>query len=456
MTVFSYKQMLNFPAQQVFDWYKQEGAFERLQPPWMNVEVIKREGQGIQEGTRVTIKARLGLLSGIQQLEHRDYIEGKQFKDVQLEGPFAKWEHTHLVREINDQQSEIEDLIEYSLPEGLDALQSTIDPWLHKQLNRLFRYRQTILNQDLARHQGVKPMKVLVTGSSGLVGSALVSFLKTGHHQVIKLVRTRADLLPHEVAWDPERGIINPELLEGLDAVVHLAGENIAGIWTQKKKHRIFESRVQGTRLLCRALSQLKNPPSVLVSASAVGYYGNQGDRLLTEASPKGQGFLADVCQKWEEATQLATESGIRTVNLRIGMVLSPQGGGLKNMLTPFKLGLGGSFGSGQQYISWIAIDDLIGIIYYAIRQASVAGPVNAVSPHPVTNGEFTKTLGEVLKRPTFFKMPISILNWVFGQMAEELLLSSQRAVPAVLEEKGFQFSYPHLAGALRHLLGLD
>ncbi len=298
-------------------------------------------------------------------------------------------------------------------------------------------------------------MKILVSGSSGLVGSALVPFLENGNHQVFKLVRARGDLKPNEIAWDPERGVIKTELLEGFGAVIHLAGENITGLWTERKKRLIFESRVQGTHVLCRALSQLEHPPSVLISASAIGYYGDQGEHILNEESPKGQGFLADVCQQWEEATQAASEKGIRTVHLRTGMVLSPHGGALKNMLTPFKLGLGGSFGSGEQYISWIAIDDLLGVIYYAIRQASLVGPVNAVSPNPVTNREFVTALGHVLNRPSFLKLPSFVLKWVFGQMAAELLLSSQRVIPEVLEDKGFRFDYPDLGKAFEHLLAI-
>lgn len=297
-------------------------------------------------------------------------------------------------------------------------------------------------------------MKILITGSSGVVGSALIDFFSEGHYQVYRLVRTRENLGPNEIGWDPEQGVINPDLLEKFNAVVHLAGENIVGKWTEDKKRKISESRINGTRLLCQTLSQLQHPPEVLISASAIGYYGNRGDEILTESSSGGEGYMAEVCQKWEEAAEPAISKGIRTVFLRTGMVLSPKGGALKNMVTPFKLCMGGKFGSGDQYISWISIDDLIGIIYYAIRQTTLRGPVNAVAPNPVTNREFTKALGAVLHRPAFLKVPASILKLIFGQMAEELLLSSQRVLPAALEEKGFRFDYPQLDDALKHLLG--
>lgn len=297
-------------------------------------------------------------------------------------------------------------------------------------------------------------MKILVTGSSGLVGSALVEFLKDEGHQVIKLVRGRSDLLPNEMVWNPERGVISPELLEGIEAVVHLAGDNISdGRWTPEKKKRIFDSRVIGTRLLCRALAGLRHPPKVLVSASAVGYYGNRGDEILTEASSKGKGFLADVCEKWEEATHEAKEKGIRVVNLRIGMVLTPKGGALKQMLGPFRWALGGKIGSGRQYMSWIVLDDLIQIIHFALNQDSLRGPVDAVSPHPVTNAAFTQALGRVLQRPAFLWVPNFAVRWIFGEMGDELLLSSARVEPAVLKGHGFQFTYPDIEPGLRYLL---
>jgi uncharacterized protein len=277
-------------------------------------------------------------------------------------------------------------------------------------------------------------MKILVTGSSGLVGSALVSFLEKRGEQVSKLVRGKTEL-------------------EGFDAVVHLAGENIMGRWTETKKNRIRESRVKGTQLLSQALIQLKKPPSVFVCASAIGYYGNRGEEILTEQSAKGEGFLADVCGEWEEATRTVAEKGIRTINLRIGMVLSLEGGALRQMLPMFKLGLGGKMGSGSQSISWIAIDDLVRIIDDVIYRENLAGPINAVAPHPVTNEELTKTLGQLLHRPTFLSLPVFMVKLIFGELGEELLLSSARVKPKKLEENDFQWNYPYLEGALKHLL---
>jgi uncharacterized protein (TIGR01777 family) len=310
------------------------------------------------------------------------------------------------------------------------------------------------LNNDKILHlQRRGSMKILITGSSGLVGSALISFLEKNKQDIYKLVRVRADLLTHEIAWDPQRGIMNPSRLEGLDAVVHLAGENIMGFWTEAKKKRIRDSRVKGTQLLCQALCQLQKLPSVLICASAVGYYGDRGNEILTEQSPRGEGFLAGVCEEWEEATRLAAEKGIRTLNLRFGMVLSSQGGALQQMLPIFKSGLGGQMGSGSQYVSWITIDDLVRIVDYALNRESLAGPLNAVTPYPVTNTELTKALGHVLHRPTLMSMPAFMVKLIFGELGKELLLSSARVEPKKLEDEGFQFEYPQLEEALRYLL---
>ncbi|MBA3723148.1 MAG: TIGR01777 family protein [Parachlamydiaceae bacterium] len=297
-------------------------------------------------------------------------------------------------------------------------------------------------------------MKILVSGTSGLVGSALCNFLKINGHEIFKLVRTRANLLPNEIAWNLDRGVINPELLEGLDAVIHLAGENIAsGRWSDAKKKRIRDSRVKGTLLLSQALASLKRSPHVLIAASAVGYYGNCGEEMLMEKNSKGTGFLADVCAEWETSTRPAIERGIRVVNLRFGAILSLQGGILKKIITPFKFGVGGQIGAGNQYMSWIALDDLLNVINETMQNKYFEGPVNAVSPNPVTNYEFTKAMGAVLHRPTFMTVPAKMARFVFGEMADELMLSSQRVLPEVLLKSGFKFSYPNIKEALEFLL---
>jgi uncharacterized protein len=300
----------------------------------------------------------------------------------------------------------------------------------------------------------IKPMNVLVTGSSGLVGSALVRRLTAVGHQVTRLVRTEPQRGAGEVAWDPMANRIATPALEGLDAVVHLAGENIAtGRWTAAKKARIRDSRVKGTRLLCDALAQLVEAPKVLVNASAIGYYGDRGDQVMREESRPGNDFLADVCRDWEAATAPAEERGIRVVKLRFGVILSTDGGALAKMLTPFKLGAGGVMGSGQQYMSWITLDDVVGIIEHAMQTESLCGPVNAVAPHPVQNHAFTKALGHVLRRPTMVPMPSPAVRILFGEMGDALLLSSTRVSSARLEASGYAFRHPDLEGALRSLL---
>jgi uncharacterized protein (TIGR01777 family) len=296
-------------------------------------------------------------------------------------------------------------------------------------------------------------MKILVTGSTGLVGSALVSELRTDGDEVLRLVRSQPQAAD-EVLWNPEKGIEEIERTEGLDAVVHLAGENIAaGRWSEERKRRIRDSRVQGTRVLSEALASLASPPKALASASAIGYYGDRGDEILTELSAPGEGFLPDVCRQWEAATEMAERTGIRVVHLRFGVILSEAGGALQKMLTPFKLGVGGKVGSGQQYMSWIALADVIGIIKQAIKDESLSGPVNVVAPNPVTNLEFTKTLGRVLSRPTVFPVPAFALRLAFGEMADAALLASERVEPERLKEAGYIFEYPELEGALQHIL---
>jgi uncharacterized protein (TIGR01777 family) len=258
------------------------------------------------------------------------------------------------------------------------------------------------------------------------------------------------------IAWDPETGAIDAAGLEGIDAAVHLAGENIAaGRWNAARKRRILESRVRGTRLVAQTLARLTNPPRCLVSASAIGFYGNRGTEILREDSPAGTGFLPEVCLAWEREAQAVAVKGIRLVSLRIGVVLSSSGGVLQRMLLPFRLGVGGKIGGGDQYMSWITLDDLVEIMQHAIRNEDLSGPVNAVAPAPVTNAEFAETLGRALSRPVLFAVPAFAVRLALGQMADELLLASARVEPTALRESGFQFHYPQLEAALRHVLNV-
>jgi uncharacterized protein (TIGR01777 family) len=297
-------------------------------------------------------------------------------------------------------------------------------------------------------------MNVLITGASGLIGSALALRLAEDGHDVRRLVRSPAEVGPDRFPWDPAEGKIDSSALEGVDAVVHLAGETIAGRWTSDKKKGIRDSRVVGTRLVSEAAKQRENPPKVLVCASAAGYYGDRGDEVLTEESSSGTGFLADVVREWEAACDPARKAGIRVVNVRSGEVLSRDGGALKSLLPPFRLGLGGPIGGGRQYTSWITIDDEVNAILHILGSEDVEGPVNLVSPNPVTNREFTKTLGHVLHRPVVLPTPTFPLRLAFGsEFVKEVLLVSERILPGRLRASGFQFEHPELESALRQVL---
>ena len=296
-------------------------------------------------------------------------------------------------------------------------------------------------------------MKIRITGASGLIGKALQdSFAEKGYEM---LLATRGEPKhENQVQWSVEYGCSNEDLsrLEGLDAIVHLAGEGIAGLrWTDEKKKAIRESRVEGTRNLVNTLADLKQKPKVLIAGSAMGFYGDRGDEIVTETSRAGDTFLSEVCKDWEAESRRAEDSGIRTVLLRTAIVLSKDGGALATMLTPFKLGVGGVVGSGKQWMSWISLDDVIGIINYAIENENLRGAVNVASPNPVTNEEFTKTLGEVLYRPTILPLPEFAVNLVFGEMGDALLIDSTRVEPKRLQDAGYKFKFTHLKSALEN-----
>ena len=295
-------------------------------------------------------------------------------------------------------------------------------------------------------------MKVAITGSSGLIGTSLVSFLSEKSVTVSKILRENPK--DDDISWKPEDGDWNSAFTGGVDGIVHLAGENIAsGKWTRKKKEKIRNSRIEGTKRLCEHILKLPTPPSVLVCASAIGYYGNRGVEFLNEGSSRGSGFLPDVCLGWEEAAESVSKAGVRVVSVRFGIVLSKDGGALAKMMTPFKMGMGGKIGSGAQYMSWVAMDDVTGAIYHTLVTGSLKGPVNVTAPNPVTNKEFTNTLGEVLKRPAVVPMPAFAAKLAFGEMANDLLLASTKVAPKRLSDSGYEFQYPELENALRHIL---
>jgi uncharacterized protein len=455
MRLFVRRSRIDAAAEDLFAWHERPGAFERLTPPWERVTVASRSG-GIRGGGRVELVTAVGPLRLTWSIEHRDYHAGRQFRDVQIRGPFRSWDHTHRFTPDGPAASILEDSIEYSMPLGALS-EPFVAPFVEAKLDRMFGYRHRITRDDIASHAVARLApghRILVSGSTGLIGSALIPFLTTGGHDVVRLVRSTRPQAG-AVSWDPSAGTIDEAGLAGIDAVVHLAGENIAGgRWTAARKTRIRESRVRGTRLLSEALARMRAKPRVLVLSSAIGFYGHQGAAVLDEDSPPGTGFLAEVCREWEAAARPAEDAGIRIVRLRTGVVLTPAGGALAKMLVPFRLGAGGRLGDGRQFMSWISIDDMVSLILFAIGHDALRGPVNATAPEPVTNREFTRTLASVLNRPAILPVPAPALRLLFGEMAEATILGSLRAVPGRALAAGFRFRHPDLEGALRHLFG--
>ena len=452
MTIFEQSLDLPVPVKALYDWHARPGAFARLSPPWVAVKVVARQGEGVTPGNWLKMKMGPSPLPWLAR--HRAEIPEQIFVDLQARGPFGYWQHQHLF-EAQAEGSRLCDRVEYRLP--LAPFSRPAQGMIESQLKRMFAYRHRVTASDLLTHQhygkGHSPMKILISGASGLIGSILKPFLSTGGHTVYQLDR-HSSSDPHSIYWQPRGGEIETEKLEGFDAVIHLAGETVMGRWSADKKERILKSRVEGTRLLVNTLSQLKQPPKVFICSSAVGYYGDRGAETLTETTPAGDGFLAEVCEAWEAEAARAADAGMRTIMARTGVVLSGKGGALATMLLPFQLGLGGKLGSGKQYMSWISIDDMIRAFYHCIYTDSLSGPVNFVAPTPLTNARFTESLGRVLHRPTVFQVPKFALDLAMGESADEMLLASARVEPAQLVSSGFIFQYPDLDSALRHELG--
>ena len=451
MPTFSFSSELDAAPDRVWAWHLRPGALTRLTPPFESSQVIS--SGGVAEGARVEVRA--GILPGVATvwtMEHYDVVPPDHFRDRMLRGPFDRWEHLHRFERLSATRTRATDEITWQLPLG--ALGALADGMVRHRLERMFAYRHATLAADLAEQgRGAgRALRIAITGARGLLGQQLTPFLTTAGHTVTPLVR--GEPKPGEVRWDPA-GSWDAMPLDGYDAIIHLAGESIAGArWSAARKARIRGSRIDGTRSLTTTLARLPRPPRLFVSASAMGIYGDRGDEELTERSSIGTDFLGEVARGWEEASAPLAAAGARVAHLRFGVLLSPSGGALGKMLPAFLAGAGGRLGSGRQYMSWLALDDAIYLVHRALTDERYQGPINAVAPVAPTNAEFTEVLGRVLRRPTLFPVPEIALTALFGEMAQAALLTSQRVVPERLRALGFEWRYPELEGALRHLLG--
>ncbi len=452
---FTKQTVFDFPVESVFSWHEKDGAIERLSPPWDPIRVVHKSG-GIQPGATVVLGMQEGPFKYLWHAVHTDYEKDRLFRDEQVKGPLSSWVHTHRFDPLDENQCTLEDTIEYK-PYLSFISQFLADHFVQKKLSRIFAYRHRTTAADLALHarfQHLPRKRVLISGASGLLGQRLVPFLRTGGHTVFSLVR-RQPRSESEIHWNPAKGILNPDDLQDIDVIMHLSGENVGeGRWTAAKRRRIIESRLSTTGLLARTAASVNPKPAVFISASATGYYGNSDAEFAGEDAPPGDGFLASVCKQWEDAAQPAGESGIRTVIMRIGVVITPEGGALQKLLLPYKLGLGGRIGPGSQYISWIGIDDTLASFYWAMMNEDISGPINVVSPEPVTYYELSKTLAAVLKRPAMLPLPSFLIKLLFGQMGVEGLLYSTRTRPDRLLNTGFYFRHSKLEEVFKHVLG--
>ena len=454
MPTSTFSSPIDAPVDALFDWHARPGAFDRLTPTWESVRVVSRQG-GLEAGSRLHLQLALGPLRLNWVAVHTACTPPLGFVDEAESSPFASWRHEHRF-EAADHTSRLVDTIEWTVPFG--SLGAVFGNWIARQrIERMFAQRHARTQHDLMRHAMTRehgPLTVAITGASGLIGTALTAFLAAGGHTVRRLVRrdVRTD---DEIFWSPRDGILDPSDLEGVDAVVHLAGAGIADArWTDERRRILWDSRVDGTALIARTLAAMDDPPEVFVSTSGVGFYGDTGATHVDESAPRGDGFLAELCEAWEAAASPASNAGVRVVHPRFGVVLSARGGALAKMLPAFRLGGGGRLGTGRQAMPWVALDDALGALLHLLYDKTCAGPVNVTAPGLVDNANFTRTLGRVLRRPTIVPVPAVALRMLFGEMADEALLMGQWAEPNRLLDGGFTFAYPDLDSALRFELG--
>lgn len=452
-----FQTSLPVSSAELASWHFRPGAFERLLPPWERLEILQPL-ERIEEGAVLVMKLKFGPFGSIWEALHTDIEEGRQFRDLQRRGPFARWEHTHRFLDGEGGGSLLEDSIEYALPIGRIG-EAVAGGRVKRLLERMFAFRHRRTREDLQRHSAFadRPrLKIAISGASGLLGKALSAYLSTAGHQILPIVRKAPKDGKPVILWEPSQGRISSAALEGLDAVIHLSGESVAQRWTAQAKAEILESRTKSTGLLAKTLASLKNPPKAFLSASAIGWYGDRPfEEVLTEESPTGQGFLPEVCQAWEAHTQAAEDAGLRVCRLRIGVVLTAAGGALPQMALPIRWGVGGRVGSGKQAVSWIAQDDILGAIEFLLHRDDLSGAFNLTSPEAATHASLTAALGRVLRRPTFAPVPAAAIRLLFGEMGQELLLEGSNVAPQRLLHAGFSFLRPHLEDTLRYEFGV-
>lgn len=450
---FRFRSFIKRPANEAFAWHLRPRMMERSIPPWEDIKMIQTDGRPNIPGSKISMNARIvGCYWRKFLLEYSNYVPNESFNVIQNEGFCSDCEYTTSITPQSEHSCEVIDQFEFThkLPK---VFLPFMNGFIKKRLARLLQYKHEMIYNDLGlfeKYSFEKPLKILITGSHGFIGKNLTTFLEFAGHDVWHLSRVKKEGDTQTLVWDD-----SDASFEGFDVVVNLAGENIGkGRWTRRKKERILKSRYEVTERLVEILKKLQHPPQTFINASAVGYYGDQGSDVVNESSPPREGlFISEVCEHWERSSRDLEEKGVRVVQSRFGMVLSSGGGALTKILIPFKLGLGGKIGSGHQYLSWVAIDDVIGALYHIMMTPSISGPVNVSSPNPVTNAVFAKKLSSYLKRWLGPPVPEFFIRMLMGQKGEELLLTSTRVEPKVLTESGYSFQFPKLQLALEHIV---
>ena len=457
-----YEHTATFPYSKdiVWNWHARPGAVRRIMPDWEGIRPV--EVGGIKDGAVTSFRMSIGILPQRWVAKHHSYIEGEQFCDDMIKGPFGRWNHVHKFIEMGQTEMQIQDRIDWKLPfHFFTRIGAPI--MVMPRVRQMFKHRTRRILADLKRQQMFKdaPRKrVLISGSTGLIGTQLGAFLETDGHDVHRLIRPSTRLHADQdstkvVKWDDKSGKIIEGSLENFDVIIHLAGAGIGDKrWSKKRKKLIAESRETPTRNLANALAILASPPSLFMCASAVGYYDNRGDEELDENSSTGNGFLAEICRKWEDAAQPAINAGIRTIHMRTGIVTTAAGGMLQQILLPAKLGAMGPIGGGRQWQSWISLDDQIYAMHYLMNHETASGVFNLTAPNPVTQKQFAKVLGKVLRRPAFAPAPGFVMKILFGEMGKSLILDGQKVRPKRLQDLGYTFEHETLEPALRDALG--